>query len=249
MDYIQEELRRQERALARLLLGASAEPEKVRKEAEDGERFRGEGAGAFPKRRGPSPLPAEAISAGGGAFPSPAGGETAAGAWAEDAGEEVSPWPEGFAEEELFPWPETGRRADSGGGEGPLPLPAEAGEAAAVNQSREAEGDFPARVSSGGALAAEAGRRRVCPPEETALPRRQSAGESPAAGIFRYGQAGLGPELSVRAAAMLSAEGEEAAMRVEEPLSPAGAAADSARELSRVFQRDARRYDGAFEMF
>lgn len=249
MDYIQEELRRQKRALARLLLGATAEPEEARRETKAGEWPRQEGAGAFPKRRGPSPLPAGALSAGEEASLSPAGGGEAAGAWTEAAGEEIPSWPEEHAGGALFPWPEMERRADGWDGAEPLSLPTEAGEAAAVYQNEEAEDNFPAGTGSGGALAAEAVRRRARLPEEAALPWGRGVGEAPAETAFHFGQASFGPEFSALVAAALSPEGGKTAARREDPLSPAGGAAGSARELSRIFQRDARRYDGAFAVF
>ena len=280
MDYIQEELRRQREALARLLLGGTASGE----EAEDRRKRDAEGLPAASAEREALELD-RVFPAAGGISP-----------------EEASLWGLGRFLEVFGPG--VGRRFVRGGGDGPLPLPAEAGEAASAVYQRWAAEDasdvyrrLAAEVGSAAALAVggddavevlerngrflhrESGglRRRIAeeagpdssrqtdPGGGTAMEVLERNGRSlyrESGGLWRQRiaeeAAGLDPSRQAdpggggpgTAGAVFSPEDGETVFRnVIEAVYPAGGTGVSAKDLSRAFERDARRYDGAFEMF
>ena len=282
MDYIQEELRRQREALARLLLGGTASGE----EAEDRRKRDAEGLPAVSAEREAVELD-RVFPAAGGISP-----------------EEASLWGIGRFLEVFGPG--MGRRFDRGGGDGPLPLPAEAGEAASAVYQRWAAAEdvsdvyrrLAAEVGPAAALAAggddavevlerngrflyreSGGLRRQRIAEEAAgldssrqadpgggtamevLERngrslyRESGGlrrrvAEEAAGLDPSRQADPGGGGPGTAGAVFSPEGGETVFRnVIEAVYPVGGTGGSVKDLSRAFERDARRYDGAFEMF
>lgn len=229
MDYIQEELRRQREALARLLLGGTV-PEETR---EDGRKRAGENIQAPPAGR-------ETLDSAGVFFPETAGEDfPEAGSFFEKAGRGAE-----------AAWPEAGRRTAGRDGARPLPLPAEAGERgfSAVYGGGEAETAFLTGMDGGGEMLPEAGERPGRWAQESLGVRRRSFHET-AERRVSFGWGGLGGGGAASAGAPAE-DGTAPARTVTEILSPAGGTAEiSAGDLSRIVQRDARRYDGAFELF
>ena len=198
MDYVQEELRRQREALARLLLGGIVPQEDAEAAPETAEGIR-DPAGQDLGR----------------GFPLRGKKEGAAGAAPETGGLSRE-----FRDAGIFPGllPE----ADS------LPMAARWPEAAVYGLA--------------GAL-----------PEAGGLPRVDAAdGGFPGPDLRGGLEWRPSGETASRSQAVISGAGDEGGPErtvTEMVFPPAGGAAGDPKELSRIFQRDARRYDGGFSLF
>lgn len=243
MDYVQEELRRQREALSRLLLGGTLPQEDAEAAPETAEGIAGlEGQ----ELRRESPLRGRK--------------EGAAGAAPETGG-----LSRGFRDAEGFP----GLLPDSLPGTARWPEAAVYGLAGASPEAGDlpgthtADGEIsgpalergwewrPSGTIPGGAAAALPGMGEA-PAEEGGLPApRGFRQRGPALGAAD----GESPERSggetvFPGQAGISGAGDGGSPeRTALVFPPAGGAAGDPKELSRIFQRDARRYDGGFPLF
>ncbi len=247
MDYVQEELRRQREALARLLLGGIVPQEDAEAAPETAEGIR-DPAGQDLGR----------------GFPLRGKKEGAAGAAPETGGlsrefRDAGIFPGLLPEADSLPmaarWPE----AAVYGLAGALP------EAGGLPRVDAADGGFPGpdlrgglewRPSGvlGGAAAALPGVGAAAPARDGGLPVLRGVRQSgPALGAADGGSPwGSGGETASRSQAVISGAGDEGGPErtvTEMVFPPAGGAAGDPKELSRIFQRDARRYDGGFSLF
>lgn len=212
MDYIREELLRQQTALARLLLGAA-------------------------------PRSGEELPAGEGRLP---GGRSAGGSGAE-------------------PGPGTGEAALTRGTGAAPALWSQAAQRRRDAQRRTEEAREAEALDLAASAAAAAVRQRPFSGGEDRLPGGASgtpAGEAagreerlrslPARAFRRAGAPGGGADPSASGGAVHSAGdggGAGSVRSVVELVRPASSAPVDAGALSRLFQRDARRYDGGFELY
>ena len=222
MDYIQEELRRQQEALAAVLLGGGAR--RTSADRQETDRLPADG------------LPADGLPTDGLPADHPAAGQTAA---------ETAP---GFAIARRPRFAAEGGVAGEDGisaeASAPTALVGGLPGAGAVSPGEEATA---LTVESGGASSAarwKRDREALSPAETEALGGRWAAAE-PDSPTVRWSQgaaAGSGPPATRRNRDTPAAE-----RTVTEYVLPSGGGdAVTAEALSRAFQRDARRYDGGF---
>lgn len=249
MDYIREELRRQREALSRLLLGgivpqedAEAAPETAEGLADTAKQGLKRGLLLQGRKEG-----------------------------AAGAAPETGDLSRGFRDEGIFPGllpeaeslPGTARRPEAAFYAPAKTLP-EAGVSPRVNaayrefpdpDSRESlewqpSGAFPAE----GAAAALPGMGAIAPVRDEGLPALRGIRQSgPVLGAANGGISGKsGGEMVLLSQTAISGagDGEIPAPAATEMIFPsAGGTAGDPKELSRIFQRDARRYDGGFPLY
>ncbi|MCI8870511.1 MAG: hypothetical protein HFF39_08230 [Lawsonibacter sp.] len=155
------------------------------------------------------------------------------------AREERGPSPSGRAEE-LRPAPVRAGRAPRSG-EAEAPLPPDGAREPAGTEGRNALAQAAAREGKAQSTPPQALRKasaagaRAAGAETAAAPLRRQAAQAARAARFRVTAGGSAPPEAAGAKRLPSAPEEAAPLR--------------ARSLDRVFERDARRYDGVFTLY